>query len=68
MARRDYVEPFSDEARALYEGVSDVAQETLEQAFNDARAPYGDEGAGYDIGLMAARLEQLGWTPPEDTE
>ena len=61
-------EPFSDEAKVLCEGVTDVAYETLEQAFNDARAPYGDEGAGYDLCLMAHKLEEKGWTPPEESE
>jgi hypothetical protein len=58
-------EPFSDEARELYDDVSDIALDTLEQAFADARAPYGDEGKGYDLILMAALLQSEGWTPPQ---
>lgn len=59
-----FPEPFSDDAAKYSAHVEDIAYITVEDAFNAARAPYGDEGAGYDLNLMSAALIQLGWTPP----
>lgn len=57
---RSYPEPFSDKVPAQ----PDLLVASMERAHVEARAPYGDEGDGYDMALMVQVLLDHGWTPP----
>lgn len=55
-----YPNPFSEGVPVHDEAL--VA--TVETAHDESRAPYGDEGEGYDMHLMVQVLLDQGWTPP----
>ena len=59
-------EPFSRSAETFAAHVSVAQVQSVEDAFNAGRAPYGDEGEGYDLDLATAVLIYMGWTPPKE--